>query len=1058
MESTACLNYDSIRDLPRTVLYTERDFATPAGKNMVSHSIRKAQKELNLTAVLVVDNQPTVYFTEVSKKDLQYETGLHRKLWNQGTANILVVVDPANVRFYSAFAPPRSNAINEQDENEHRLIESLSLSAFILQDFAVKVTTGGYYREWPKCFDSKNSVNTSLLNNLRAAAEKLQKTRPFLQPRQSHILLGRLLFLFYLWDRGIIKQDVFQKKLNFPADMDLRSFIGGQNVSAETAHQRLLLMFKKIQDVFNGSLFGDDLKEMEQYIRPNHIEVLQQLITGKIKITTGQLSLFPMYDFEMIPIEMISSIYENFLLLENAEGKKKTGAFYTPRYLAELTVDVATEGWETLIDKKYLDPACGSGIFLIILFNRIADEWRKRNPGAQIKKRLNVLRDVLIHNLYGIDINETAAQVTCFSLYLAFLNQMEPKDVVELQELLDMKNGQAGNEKTPKEKILPKLIGTTILVTSFFSENLSLPKSFDLIIGNPPWTGRKSPVDGQLKNWFMSTECQFSNDFGRSASARKKVFYPNNQSVTGFLWKTLFHTSPDTQVCFLIPTTALTHLKMDGFQAAWLPRVTLNRVIQLADFRRCLFENATRQTTVLKFRCQALDSEDDVFFIHDAPKVEKTDPRDSRITIPHEHRRIVSQSNLCIEANKSRSGTAWRRLFWGTERDFRLLNRLEEYCDLNRTITEKNWTAGFGFQPDKRGKFVRESKTDTIHCLIAKETKVDLFLLQSDVNFIGTRFRRLKRYPSDRFVPPLLLINQGFSHFIYVDFPLFFQHCYQSISCPNNEQDKSLLLFLCGVLNSPLAYYYCFHTSANMDGQNERVEKTESGRIPFPLPDDFDNPKEKWTIIKRVAELILDAKCKTESDFLRRTDAIDEAEKQIKKLVYNYYEIVPWEEMLIEDTVNIFAKSATPSSPESKNLYTLAPATSQNRETYAELLCKSINTWCRRAPLKVSANVQVAPELGLGLLILTKSEKKEKFTDSNISNAEIIKLLQMIHQSLLVEEYSYLALQRRYVHFERDRVYMVKPLEMRYWTQSAALNDADEIFAAMFNAKFGEEK
>ena len=1054
MKPTTRLNYDLMRGLPRAVVYTDCDFDTSANRRKETYSIRKAWKELNLTAVFAVDNQPTVYFAEVSQKDLEYETKLHRKLWNQGTANILIVVDPSEVRFYSAFVPPTQDTINDQNKNDLRLIETLGLSAFILQDFALQITTGTYYRARPNYFEPKNSVNTSLLGNLTVAAEKLKDAKPSLEPQQAHTLLGRLLFLLYLWDRKIIKQDGFQKKLQFPSNLDLRQFIAGENVSAETARQRLLLIFKRIQNVFNGSLFGDDSEAMERHIEESHVKILQSLIMGTIEIASGQRCLFPMYDFEMIPIEIISSIYENFLLSENPKGQRDKGAFYTPRYLAELTVDVATEDWETLLGKKYLDPACGSGIFLVILFNRIADEWRYRKPRAQVKTRLNALRDILINNLYGVDVNPTAAQITCFSLYLAFLNQMEPKDVVELQELLDTQNRQSGNGKKPAEKILPKLIGKTILSQNFFSTVLPQSHSFDLIIGNPPWTGRKAPVDDQLEKWFKSPECQFKNDFGRSVSAKKKVFYPNNQSVTGFLWKTFFHASSDTQVCFLIPTTALTHLKMDGFQAAWLPRITLDRVVQLADFRHCLFENAKRQATILKFRCQILKTSGDALFIHDTPKVENTDPRSACITIPHEYRRIVSQSNLCEEAKKNRSGSAWRRLFWGTERDFRLLNRLEEYRCLHQTITKMNWEAGFGFQPDKKGKHVRPAETDTIRCLIAKETKVDLFLLESDVKPIGTKFRHHRRYPVDRFSPPLLLINQGFSRFIYVDFSLFFQHCYQSISCPNNEQDKSLLLFLCGVLNSPLAYYYCFHTSANLDGQNEKVEKTESGRIPFPMPDDFDNPQEKWSLVRQVAKLITEAKNKADTDtgLLRRNTVVDAVKGRIKKLVYEYYEIAPWEEVLIDDTANIFAKSATPSSIHSPKLNTLAPTKTEHREAYAELLCKSINTWCRRTPLKVSANVKVASDLGLGLLVLTKSEKKEKYTEGVVSNSEITELLQMIQRSLLVETGSHLAIQKRYVHFERDCVYMIKPLEMRYWTQTAALNDADEIFAAMLDA------
>jgi type I restriction-modification system DNA methylase subunit len=63
-------------------------------------------------------------------------------------------------------------------------------------------------------------------------------------------------------------------------------------------------------------------------------------------------------------------------------GFQESGAYYTPPRLAELVVDIATQGWSSFLDKKCLDPACGSGVFLVILFQRMAEEWRRKNKRA----------------------------------------------------------------------------------------------------------------------------------------------------------------------------------------------------------------------------------------------------------------------------------------------------------------------------------------------------------------------------------------------------------------------------------------------------------------------------------------------------------------------------------------------------------------------------------------------------------------------------------------------------------------------------------------------------
>ena len=80
--------------------------------------------------------------------------------------------------------------------------------------------------------------------------------------------------------------------------------------------------------------------------------------------------------FAAIPVEAISAIYERFL----KGSDKLEGAFYTPRFLAELVLDVALANSPSLLGLRCLDPACGSGIFLVGLFNRMAEEWKQANP------------------------------------------------------------------------------------------------------------------------------------------------------------------------------------------------------------------------------------------------------------------------------------------------------------------------------------------------------------------------------------------------------------------------------------------------------------------------------------------------------------------------------------------------------------------------------------------------------------------------------------------------------------------------------------------------------
>lgn len=104
--------------------------------------------------------------------------------------------------------------------------------------------------------------------------------------------------------------------------------------------------------------------------------MLYSFLTAKEEMKTGQLCLFPFYDFNIIPIELISNIYE---ILLGKEKQDRDKAFYTPEYLVDYIVN-RTVG-RCLFNEnecKVLDPSCGSGIFWL---NRFKRYWR----GMQIR-------------------------------------------------------------------------------------------------------------------------------------------------------------------------------------------------------------------------------------------------------------------------------------------------------------------------------------------------------------------------------------------------------------------------------------------------------------------------------------------------------------------------------------------------------------------------------------------------------------------------------------------------------------------------------------------------
>ena len=110
-------------------------------------------------------------------------------------------------------------------------------------------------------------------------------------------------------------------------------------LSDDAQIDKLYALFDDLKNQFNGNMFDHDLDSEKHLIRP-HMDKLLDFLNGR---ETQQGTLFPwLYDFKMIPVETISAIYQDFLAIEDREGQRESGAFYTPRFLAELVVDVAT--------------------------------------------------------------------------------------------------------------------------------------------------------------------------------------------------------------------------------------------------------------------------------------------------------------------------------------------------------------------------------------------------------------------------------------------------------------------------------------------------------------------------------------------------------------------------------------------------------------------------------------------------------------------------------------------------------------------------------------------
>ncbi|MEI7728790.1 MAG: N-6 DNA methylase [Verrucomicrobiota bacterium] len=238
------------------------------------------------------------------------------------------------------------------------------------------------------------------------------------------------------------------------------------------------------------------------------------------------------YKFGYVPVEILGTIYERFLgkivrphgrgavIEEKPEVRKAGGVYYTPRYIVEYIVEqtvgvlLADKKPEETLQLRFLDPACGSGSFLLRVFERVCEHWQqwlmdhpgKRKPDwCWVEEATNALhltarlkRRILRETIYGVDLDPQAVEVTQLSLYLKML---EGETSATLQREQDLFGGE--------EAILPPLqdnikCGNSLIASDFsmmpedlvrvraFDWPVQFPAimkagGFDAVVGNPPY-------------------------------------------------------------------------------------------------------------------------------------------------------------------------------------------------------------------------------------------------------------------------------------------------------------------------------------------------------------------------------------------------------------------------------------------------------------------------------------------------------------------------------------------------------------------------------------------
>lgn len=346
--------------------------------------------------------------------------------------------------------------------------------------------------------------------------------------------IDRLIFLRIAEDRSVEPYGRLKESIN----------IGSQKNEAENAsYSNLFQVFRQADDKYNSGLFD---------FRKDNISS-SLVIDNKIIKTIVKEMYYPEspYEFSVLPVEILGSAYEQFLgkriivdslhrahIDEKPEVRKAGGVYYTPEYIVDYIVNntvgklVENKKPKEVSDIKILDPACGSGSFLLGAYRFLLD-WHKdyySENGKLKNKKIKQLtpegnlttaekKRILLNNIYGVDIDFNAVEVTKLSL---LLKCMEGETSSSIAHQLSFFN----------ERILPTLdenikSGNSLIDIDYYDNEINFEQEarlhplnwqsafpeifiaggFDAIIGNPPY-GAELPKDHQrylLKKFLIGS-------------------------------------------------------------------------------------------------------------------------------------------------------------------------------------------------------------------------------------------------------------------------------------------------------------------------------------------------------------------------------------------------------------------------------------------------------------------------------------------------------------------------------------------------------------------------
>ena len=812
------------------VVYDQLDFKSGQLFDVTSQPLRRigqddwlnkgewltAAKRAGAEKIFFVDNNPVVIFARCQKSE-EDKINCFNRLWSLARPRVLFLECDGDLSVLDLAQKPV-----RQDDKKRKLksLETLCQIKNVaeqLQAYHRDNIESGKVFEKGRFGDIKHRADKSLISDLKMVrSELIEAGLNGDNLKYAHALIGRSIFIRYLEDRDILTDDYFKKVarqkagwtdlINNPSAREEFDFSDIHALYPRVLQDKefTYALFKALSKDFNGDMFPD-VEQEEQHVEIEHLKLIQELIYGNVGIQ--KKLFFFSYKFNIIPLDLISAIYEEFYHSTSNKEDKKTkarqdGAYYTPPVLAEFVLSRVLTVKELQKQPRVLDPACGSGIFLVEAFRRMVRyKWQKKQASLDF----NELIEILGNQILGIEVNEEAARITAFSLYLAMLHYLDPPSIQQ-----HIRNGNILPNLLVSGKRNKNNYNSIHVATNAFSLDIDDLGDVDIIVGNPPWGAPGNNADTAIKE-----RQEVMLDWCKSNS------YPigDKEPSQAFLWRS-FDFLKEGGRCALLTSAGVLFKHSSttqAFRSEWMKRVRLNEVFNFTHVRKFFFKGAISPFVMIHFTKEDQGKHPVEYW--SAKQVVALKETQAVLFSKYDRCYLVEQD---ITDNKT-----WKENWFGRHIDGQFLKQLSYSKRLECDVKYK----GAGFKKGNKSKelgWLKDFKF-LLTKQFSKYGEVNDDLLTALSGKVEHRGSNRCLYEGQR-----ILFKEGISKNEYIISRL------ENKSYSVNDSIYSLNIkdnpyAILGILWSSFAKYYLFMTSGSWIDFHDKVLLTELLQLPIPV-------------------------------------------------------------------------------------------------------------------------------------------------------------------------------------------------------------------------------